>query len=56
MKPISASFGFWLLMAVGITCALLGKSECAAIYAVGAVLFNAIKALDKHPESGAGEG
>ena len=50
MKPIGAEFGFWLLMAVGFGCALTGKAECAAIYTVGAVLFNAIKTLDKHPE------
>ena len=47
LKPIGRQFGFWTLLLGGFGMSLEDQPTGAAICIVGAVLFDAIKTMDK---------
>lgn len=47
MKPIGRQFGFWTLLICGFGMSFANQTTGAVICMVGAVLFDAIKTIDK---------
>ena len=47
LKPIGRQFGFWTLLFGGFSMSFTDQPTGAAIFIVGAVLFDAIKTMDK---------
>jgi hypothetical protein len=47
MEPIGRNFGFWVLVICGFGMCFTGNGTGASIFMVGAVLFDAIKTINR---------
>ena len=52
MKPISSSFGFWVLMSAGFFSGFEGYNTACAVFTASVVLFNALKEIEKKLTTG----
>ena len=47
MRPVGRVFGFWFLLLCGFVMIFTGDVTGAAVFMVGALLFDAIKTLNR---------